>query len=92
MSNELKPISPTDDAIRKIAMEAGKQVVHHIETMYGDMTKVVAWKSARKSIRNTVHNAIIAAVHAADEGRDAQWIERNERHRKEINRMRKVRV
>lgn len=88
MPNELKPQSPTDDAIRKIAMEVGKQVAHHIETMYPAMTQSVAWKSAKLSIRNTTHNAIIAAVNAADQGQDRQMIKSNERHRRVINRLR----
>ena len=88
----LKPVGPTEEVVRRIAMDVGKQVVHHIETMYPDMPKAVAWKSARLSIRNTTHNAIMAAVNAADVGRAEQSIEANERHRRWTNKMRKAKT
>jgi hypothetical protein len=89
---DLKPLPPTDDIICRIAMDVGKEVVEHIEHAYPEMTKVVAWKSARVSIRNSTHNAIMAAVRAADEGRHDEAIERNEKHRREMRRMRKARA
>ena len=92
MSNDLKPVGPTAEAVRRIAMDVGKEVVHHIETMYPEMTKVVAWKSARLSIRNCTHNAIMAAVNAADIGRHEQAIKANERHRRTTNRLRKAKT
>lgn len=93
MANDLKPLSPTDEAIRKIAMEVGKQVVDHIETMYPEMAAAArSWKSARLSIRNCTHNAIIAAVNAADRGQDRKFIENNEAHRRAIKRIRKAKT
>lgn len=92
VANLPKPVGPTEEVVRKIAMDVGKQVVHYIETMYPQVTKVVAWKSARLSIRNCTHNAIMAAVNAADIGRAEQSIEANERHRRTVNRMRKART
>jgi len=91
MPNELKPLSPTDEAIRKIAMEVGKQVVEHIERMHPEMAAAArSWKSSRLSIRNCTHNAIIAAVNAADRGRDESFIAENERHRRVLRRIRKA--
>ena len=92
MGNDLKPIGPDEDLVRRIAMDVGKEIVHHIETMYPEMTKAVAWKSARLSIRNATHNAIMAAVNAADIGRAEQSIEANERHRRTVNRLRKAKT
>ncbi len=93
MGTELKPVGPTEEVVRRIAMDVGKQVVHHIETMYPAMTAAVSsWKSARLSIRNATHNAIMAAVNAADIGRAEQAIEANERHRRFVNRMKKART
>lgn len=92
MGNDLKPVSPDEDLVRRIAMEVGKQVVHHIETMYPAMTKAVAWKSARLSIRNCTHNAIMAAVRAADIGQAEQSIDANERHRRVVNKLRSART
>ena len=88
-----KITTPTDAAIRKIAMEVGKQVVHHIETMHPEMAAAAhSWKSARLSIRNFTHNAIIAAVNAADQGLDQQAIAAGEKHRRVINRLRKAKT
>ncbi len=88
-SNPPKPISPSLEAVRKIAMDVGKQVVAHIEHAYPQMLEK-APKSARLSIRNATYNAIMAAVNAADEGRDAQQIAANEAHRRKIGRIRKI--
>ncbi len=92
MGRELKPVGPTEEIVRRIAMDVGKQVVHHIETMYPAMTETVSWKSARLSIRNATHNAIMAAVNAADIGRAEQAIEANEKHRRFVNRMKKAKT
>ena len=91
MSRELKPLKPTDDAIREIAMDVGKQVVEYIENMWPEMTQAVqSWKSARLSIRNCTHNAIVAAVNAADKGRDREAIENNDKHRRKMRKMRRA--
>lgn len=90
MARDLKPMSPTTEAIRRIAMDVGKDVVEHIEHAYPEMTKAVAWKSARLSIRNATHNAIMAAVNAADEGKHDEAIARNETHRRKMRRLRKA--
>lgn len=93
MANDIKPLSPTDEAIRNIAMEVGKQVVDHIERMHPEMVAAApSWKSSRLSIRNCTHNAIIAAVNAADRGQDQQFIERNQQHRRKLNRIRKAKT
>lgn len=84
-----KVTTPTDEAIKNIAMDVGKQVVAHIERMYPEMLKA-APKSAKLSIRNATYNAIMAAVEAADKGQDAQQIKRNEEHRKEMKRIKKL--
>lgn len=90
MSGNLpKPIGPTEEIVRRIAMDVGKEVVAHIEWAYPDMFKVVAAKSARLSIRNATYNAIMSAVRAADEGRAEQQIDRNEKHRRFIRREQK---
>lgn len=91
MSNLPKPISPSLEIVRKIAMDVGKQVVAHIEHSHAEMFKAVASeKSTKLSIRNATYNAIMAAVNAADEGRDAQQIEANEAHRRKMRRLQKI--
>ena len=88
-----KVISPTDAAIRKIAMEVGKQVVDHIERMHPEMVKAApSWKSSRLSIRNCTHNAIIAAVNAADRGQDERFVKDNEEHRRKLKRLRRAKT
>ena len=90
MANELKPIGPTEEVIRRIAMDVGKQVVEHIEWVHQDMVKASgSWKSARLSIRNATYNAIMAAVKAADAGRHEQAMENNDQHRRTMRKLRK---
>jgi len=85
MGRELKVLPPTDDIIRRIAMDVGKQVVEHLERVHGDMVRAApSWKSSRLSIRNCVHNNIMAAVRAADEGRYEEWIAENDEHRRKM--------
>lgn len=61
-SLEEKPAIDADrELIREIAMDIGKEVVAHIETMYPAMFDAVA-SSAKISIRNCVHNEIMAAL------------------------------
>ena len=85
-----KPIGFSDDLIRRIAMDIGKQVVDHIEHAYPAMFTVVAEKSAKLSIRNTTYNAIMAHMEAADQGRSETTIKRHEEHRREMRRLRKM--
>jgi hypothetical protein len=86
-----KPISPSMEIVRKIAMDVGKEVVAHIEHAHPEMFKAVrSEKNTKLSIRNATHNAIMAAVNAADEGRDLQWIEGSEAHRRKMRRLQKI--
>jgi hypothetical protein len=81
----LKPLPPTEEIIRRIAMDVGKQVVEHLEWAHEDMVRAApSWKSSRLSIRNCVHNNIMAAVTAADEGRYEEWIAANAGHRRKM--------
>lgn len=91
MGTELKRLPPTDDIVRRIAMDVGKQVVEHLEWVHGDMVRAAgSWRSARLSIRNCVHNNIMAAVAAADEGRYEEWIANNDKHRRTMRAHRRV--
>jgi hypothetical protein len=93
VSKALKPLGPTEAAIRRIAMDVGKQVVEHIEHAHSEMTRAVSsWKSSRLSIRNATYNAIMAAVEAADKGRDQESIADNDRHRRVMRKLRKART
>ncbi|HYD30171.1 MAG TPA: hypothetical protein VEB64_04860, partial [Azospirillaceae bacterium] len=60
-----EPAKPAADAdrelIKAIAMDIGKAVVHHIETMYPSMFDAVAG-AAKLSVRNCVYNEIMAAL------------------------------
>lgn len=72
----------TDELVRQIAMDVGKQVVAHIEYAYPDMCDAVAWNSARLSIRNCTHNAIMEAVKAANNGEVETMLTRHDAHRR----------
>lgn len=80
----------TDALVRQIAMDAGKQVVDHIEHAYPAMCGAVAWKSARLSIRNCTHNAIMEAVEAANRGEIEQMLVRHDEHRRTMRKLRRA--
>lgn len=90
---ELKPTNPSDEAVRRIAMDVGKDLVEYIECVYPEMTTAVrSWKATRTSLRNHVYNAIMAMVRAADEGRDQEAIACHEKHRRVMRKLRKAKT
>lgn len=72
----------SDALIREIAMDIGKEVVSHIETMY---PKAVAAASSTfpLSVRNCVYNQIIAAIQVNDEGQIIERLNRRKKFRRE---------
>jgi hypothetical protein len=86
-STDQAPLSR--DIIRQIAMDVGKQVAHHIETMYPAAVEAAS-STFLMSVRNTVHNEIMAAVEHTTEEAILARIERNRQHRRKINRFRKL--
>jgi hypothetical protein len=71
MSDELKttlPAKPDLDRqlIAEIAMDIGKEVAAHIETMYPAAVEATG-STFLLSVRNTVHNEIMAALETIDE-------------------------
>ena len=91
MSDNLPAREVTDEEIRRIAMECGKQLVEQIEYAHREMTGAVAsWNSTRLSLRNTVFNAVIGAVNATNEGRSDEWIKSHEAHRRKMVKLRKA--
>ena len=76
----------SDEIIRQIAMDIGKEVVAHIEWAYPDACRAVAWESAKISIRNACHNALIASINAASEGRIEPLMASRAKHRRAMRR------
>lgn len=71
------------ELVRAIAMDIGKAVVHHIETMYPKA--IEAFPSTFKlSVRNTVHNEIMAAIVVTDEGEISIRLRERKEHRRKI--------
>ena len=64
----------TNDIVDSIAKEIGKTVASHIQTMYPEAAKAVAWKSAALSIEGVVRNAVATAGKAAEEGCIEDWL------------------
>lgn len=86
-STEPAPLSR--DIIKEIAMDVGKQVAHHIETMY-PAAVAAASSTFLLSVRNTVYNEIMAAIENTTEEAMRASIERHRQHRRTINRLRKL--
>lgn len=84
-----RPLS--DDVVDRIAAEIGLIVAHHIETQYPAMTEPVAWNSAKRSIQGVIRNEVASAGRAAENGTVDDWIKRKRAHRREINRLRRIR-
>jgi len=70
-----------DNLISDMAMDIGKQVAHHIKTMYPD---AVVNSSFLTSVRNCTYNEIMAAIQVNAEGEIIERLDkRNKSRRKE---------
>lgn len=66
VAEQSKPAIDADrELIKEVAMDIGKEVVAHIETMYPAMFEAVAG-TAKLSVRNCVYNQIMAALEVND--------------------------
>ena len=86
MSNLPARLPPARDAlprelVKDIAMEIGKEVASHIETMYPKAVEATS-KNMLLSLRNAVHNDIMAAVDALECGDGEAWLARRRTHRR----------
>lgn len=82
-ANSDQPAVDADrELIKELAMDIGKEVVAHIETMYPAMFEAVAG-TAKLSVRNCVYNEIMAAleVNDADAIRDRLEVRRKFRRK-----------
>jgi hypothetical protein len=77
---------PTAALIKAIAMDIGKEVVHHIETMYPDAAEKLPG-SGKLSVRNTVYNEIMAAIQVSDEGQIVARLQDRKAFRRKIKKM-----
>ena len=69
------------ELVKEIAMEIGKEVASHIETMY-PAAVTAASTTMLLSLRNCVHNNVMAAVDALDAGDAVAWLEQRREHRR----------
>jgi hypothetical protein len=90
MANLPATVDFSEALVRQIAMDVGKQVVDHIEGMYPQMLANVSKASASLSIRNTAYNAIMEAVKAANHGEVELMLERHDKHRRMLRKLRKA--
>lgn len=73
---------PSEDWLKKLAMDIGKEVVAYIEVMYPEAITATA-STFRLSVRNTIYNQIVSAVREAKvEASPEQWFKRREDFRR----------
>ena len=91
MTNEIATIKPDvgRELIKQIAMDVGKEVAAHIEHAYPNVVKN-APSTFLLSVRNCAYGEIMAAVEVSDEGKIIARLDRNERMRKHMRKMRKL--
>lgn len=72
---------PAKALVRAIAMDIGKEAVHHLEIMYP--AAIAACPATMKlSLRNTIHNEIMAAIQVNDEGEIIARLQDRKAHRR----------
>jgi hypothetical protein len=79
----------TKALVEAIAMDIGKEVAHHVETMYPDAVKATS-PNMLKSIRGCVFNEVMAAIKVTDEGEIVTRLHRRRAFRKKIKAMAKA--
>jgi hypothetical protein len=73
-----------DDLTDRIAKEIAALVVDHIELMYPNAARAVAWKSCSLSVQGVVRNAVSSAGKAAETGTADNWIAASKRNRRSV--------
>lgn len=86
-----QPRPVAEDAVQKIAMDVGQQVVDYIDSTFPEAYQGV-WspRSFRLSIRNVVRRAIMEAVEAADDGKIDEMLTRHDKHRRTMRKLRRM--
>lgn len=69
------------ELVREIAMEIGKEVAWHIETMYPAAVAATS-QNMLLSLRHRVHNDIMAAVDALERGDAEAWLTKRRKNRR----------
>ena len=81
----------TEELIRAIAMDIGKELVAYIEVMYPEAIKATS-STFKLSVRNNIYNQIMAAVKVNDAGQIDARLQERKRHRREwVGAYRKIR-
>lgn len=71
------------ELVKDVAMEIGKEIASHIETMYPAAVAATS-KNMLLSVRNSVYNDIMSAVDALGTGNAEAWLSQRQAHRREM--------
>ena len=90
-----QPAPISRDIVKQIAMDIGKEVASHIETMYPQAVEATS-KNMLLSVRNCIHNEIMAALETIDEEEILRRLDERRafrrRHRASYRRIRKQEI
>lgn len=84
------PVNYTDELIKEIAMDIGKDTVDYIEWMYPKALEAVSASMFKLALRNHIYNQIIEAIKYSDEGQIISRLAERKKHRRLIKKMRKA--
>src|SRR5690554_143430 len=84
------PVKPLpDDAVDMAARAVALEIAHHIETMYPEAAKAVAWGSCKRSLAGVVRNNMKRLGRAAENGEMEAEIKKMSAERRKYNDMNK---
>lgn len=92
MNDIVKTDPLTRDLIEQIAFDVGKDLVCYLEGVYPKIFETYPQSGFKLSLRNHVHNCIMNLVKQADKGTTEEWLKFNEKHRRDIRKMRKAKT
>lgn len=70
------------DIVDIIAREVALDVKEHIQSMYPDAARAVAWNSCARSIQGVIRNTMKSAGDAAESGTIEQWLKLHRENRR----------
>jgi len=90
INDKLEIRDADQDEIRAVAMEIGKQVAFHIESMYPEAVRAAS-STFLLSVRNCTHNAIMGLKEDKRGKTVKQWLAGQDKHRRTIRNPHQIR-
>lgn len=87
--NKQKAVAERRDLVKELSWEVARNVIDHHKNVYSEIFKN-APSTFPVSLRNSIFNQIQSAIKCHTDEEICEWIEKSERHRKEMRRLKRI--